>query len=76
MFKNLITSMASGSQLVFWQIDSDASPKRAWGPVPGTQLIKRGRPEKVTVLANSGELNDFQTFNHHLMNNILRHEES
>ena len=31
-----ITSMDSGSQLVFWQIDSEASPKRAWGPVPGT----------------------------------------
>ena len=37
--------MDSASQLVLGQIDKEASPKRAWGPVPGTQLIKLGKPE-------------------------------
>ena len=40
-----ITSIDSASQLVLGQIDKEASPKRAWGPVPGTQLIKLGKPE-------------------------------
>ena len=31
-----ITSIDSASQLVLGQIDKEASPKRAWGPVPGT----------------------------------------